>query len=34
LALQVAGVQQALALLLAHRQQGLADAAIGGGTLN
>ncbi len=34
LALQVAGVQQALALLLAHRQQGVADAAIGGGTLN
>jgi pyroglutamyl-peptidase len=34
LALQVAGVGQALALLLAHRQQGLADAAIGGGTLN
>ena len=34
LALQVAGVQQALALLLAQRQQGLADAAIGGGTLS
>ena len=34
LALQVAGVRQALPLLLAHRQQGLADAAIGGGTLN
>ena len=34
LALQVAGVQQALALLLAHREQGLSDAAIGGGTLN
>jgi pyroglutamyl-peptidase len=33
-ALQVAGVRQALALLLAQRQQGLADAAIGGGTLN
>jgi pyroglutamyl-peptidase len=33
-ALQVAGVRQALALLVAHRQQGLADAAIGGGTLN
>ena len=32
--LQVAGVRQALTLLLAHRQQGLADAAIGGGTLN
>jgi hypothetical protein len=26
--------QQALALLLAQRQQGVADAAIGGGTLN
>ena len=34
LALQVAGVQQTLALLLARRQQGLADATIGGGTLN
>ena len=33
-ALQVAGVRQALALLLAQRQQGLTDAAIGGGTLN
>ena len=33
-ALQVAGVRQALALLVAHRQQGLVDAAIGGGTLN
>jgi hypothetical protein len=33
-ALQVAGVRQVLALLVAHRQQGLADAAIGGGTLN
>ena len=32
--LQIAGVTQALALLLAQRQQGLADAAIGGGTLN
>jgi hypothetical protein len=32
--LQVAGVQQALTLMLALRQQGLADAAIGGGTLN
>ena len=32
--LQVAGVRQALALLLAQRQQGLADAAIAGGTLN
>jgi pyroglutamyl-peptidase len=34
LGLQVAGVRQALALLLAQRQQGVADAAIGGGTLN
>ena len=32
--LQIAGVTQALALLLAQRQQGLADAAISGGTLN
>jgi pyroglutamyl-peptidase len=32
--LQVAGVKQALALLLLQRQQGLADAAIGGGALN
>jgi pyroglutamyl-peptidase len=32
--LQVAGMQQALALLVTHRQQGLADAAISGGTLN
>lgn len=32
--LQIAGVTQALALLVAHRQQGLADAAISGGTLN
>jgi len=32
--LQLAGVKQALALLLAKRQQGLADAAIGGGALN
>jgi len=32
--LQVAGVRQALVLLLAQRQQGWADAAIGGGTLN
>ena len=32
--LQIAGVSQALALLVAHRQQGLSDAAIGGGTLN
>jgi hypothetical protein len=32
--LQLAGVKQALALLLAQRQQGLADAAIGGGALN
>jgi pyroglutamyl-peptidase len=31
---QVAGVQQALALLVAHRQQGLSDLAISGGTLN
>lgn len=31
---QVAAAQRALALLVAHRQQGLADAAIGGGTLN
>lgn len=33
-ALQVAGVQQALALLVAHRQQGLSDVAIGGGALH
>lgn len=33
-AVQVAGVQQALALLVAHRQHGLGDAAISGGTLN
>jgi pyroglutamyl-peptidase len=32
--LQIAGVTQALTLLLAQRQQGLADAAISGGTLN
>ncbi len=32
--LQIAAAQQALALLLAQRQQGLADAAISGGTLN
>lgn len=31
---QVAAAQRALALLAAHRQQGLADLAIGGGTLN
>lgn len=31
---QIAGVQQALTLLVAHRQQGLSDAAISGGTLN
>jgi pyroglutamyl-peptidase len=31
---QVAGVQQALALLVAHRQHGLSDLAISGGTLN
>ncbi|WP_396431231.1 pyroglutamyl-peptidase I [Limnohabitans sp.] len=32
--LMVAGVQQALALLVQHRQQGLADAVLTGGTLN
>jgi pyroglutamyl-peptidase len=32
--LQIAGVTQALVLLLTQRQQGLADAAIGGGSLN
>jgi len=32
--LQISGVTQALTLLLAQRQQGLADAAISGGTLN
>ena len=32
--LQIAGGTQALTLLLAQRQQGLADAAISGGTLN
>ncbi len=31
---QIAGVAHALSLLLAQRQQGLADAAISGGTLN
>ena len=31
---QVAAAQRALALLVAHRQQGLADLAMGGGTLN
>jgi hypothetical protein len=31
---QVAGVQQALALLVAYRQQGLSDLAVSGGTLN
>ena len=31
---QVAGVQQALALLVSYRQQGLSDLAISGGTLN
>jgi hypothetical protein len=31
---QVAGVQQALALLVAHRQHGLSDLAISGGSLN
>ena len=32
--LMVAGVQQALALLVLHRQQGLGDAVLAGGTLN
>lgn len=32
--LLVAGVQQALALLVLHRQQGLSDAVLTGGTLN
>ena len=32
--LQIAGVTQALTLLLAQRQQGLGDAALSGGTLN
>jgi pyroglutamyl-peptidase len=32
--LQIAGVQQALALLVAHRQQGLGDVAWGDGALN
>ena len=32
--LQIAAAQQALALLVAHRQQGLGDAALSGGTLN
>jgi len=32
--LQIAAAQQALALLVAHRQQGLSDAALSGGTLN
>jgi pyroglutamyl-peptidase len=32
--LLVAGVQQALALLVLHRQQGLGDAVLTGGTLN
>lgn len=32
--LQIAGVKQALALLVAHRQQGLDDAKVSGGTLN
>lgn len=32
--LQIAAAQQALAVLVAHRQQGLADAAISGGTLS
>jgi pyroglutamyl-peptidase len=32
--LQIAAAQHALALLVAHRQQGLGDAAISGGTLS
>jgi pyroglutamyl-peptidase len=32
--LQIAAAQQALALLVAHRKQGLGDAALSGGTLN
>ena len=32
--LQIAAAQQALALLVVHRQQGLGDAAISGGTLS
>jgi pyroglutamyl-peptidase len=32
--LQIAAAQQALALLVAHRLQGLSDAALSGGTLN
>jgi pyroglutamyl-peptidase len=32
--LQIAAAQQALAVLVAHRQQGLGDAAISGGTLS
>jgi len=32
--IQVAAPQQALALLLAHRRQGLGDVALVGGTLN
>ncbi|MBP8149914.1 MAG: pyroglutamyl-peptidase I [Limnohabitans sp.] len=32
--LQIAAAQQALALLVAHRQQGLGDVALSGGTLN
>jgi pyroglutamyl-peptidase len=32
--LQIAAAQQALALLVAHRQLGLGDVAVGGGTLN
>jgi pyroglutamyl-peptidase len=32
--LQIAAAQQALAVLVAHRLQGLSDAALSGGTLN
>jgi pyroglutamyl-peptidase len=32
--LQIAAAQQALALLVTHRQQGLSDVALSGGTLN
>jgi pyroglutamyl-peptidase len=32
--LQIAAAQQALALLVTHRQQGLGDAAVSGGSLN
>lgn len=34
ISVQVAAAQRALAVLVAHRQQGLADLAIGGGTLH